>query len=130
MFVDTSAWYAAYVPTDAAHQRVQAFLSPSQQIVTSDYVIDETLTLLRARGHNRRALMFGEHMFRQDVVKILMASEQDLANAWIIFSTMADKSWSFTDCTSFAIMRRLGIVRVLTLDVHFRQMAGIEAIGA
>ena len=33
-----------------------------------------------------------------------------------------DKDFSFTDCTSFVMMRRLKIVDAFTADHHFEQM--------
>ncbi len=57
LFVDTSAWFAYFVPVDPDHGRVrQVFTSSRQRFVTTDYCIDETLTLLLARGESQRAL--------------------------------------------------------------------------
>jgi predicted nucleic acid-binding protein len=53
IFVDTGAWFASVVPTDTDYHAAIAWLSTnSQPLITSDYVIDETLTLLRARGES------------------------------------------------------------------------------
>jgi len=50
IFVDTSAWFASIVPTDADHKAAIAWLSHNAEPpITSDYIIDETLTLLKAR---------------------------------------------------------------------------------
>ena len=51
MFVDSSAWYAAYVPSDPQYRIVRKALAAAGRLVTTDYVLDETLTLLKARGH-------------------------------------------------------------------------------
>ena len=57
VFVDTSAWFAYFLPIDAAHSKVRdCIASNSQPLVTTDYCVDETLTLLMARGEVRRAL--------------------------------------------------------------------------
>jgi predicted nucleic acid-binding protein len=39
-----------------------------------------------------------------------------------LFFQYRDKGFSFTDCTSFAVMRELRISKALTTDRHFRQM--------
>jgi uncharacterized protein len=58
IFVDTGAWFAAIVPTDPNHQRAASFLATNREpLITTDYVVDETLTLLRARGERQRALL-------------------------------------------------------------------------
>jgi predicted nucleic acid-binding protein len=57
IFIDTSAWYAAASVRDPNHQLTQRLLASLQErIVTSDYVVDETLTLFRSRGENQHAL--------------------------------------------------------------------------
>ncbi|MFA7234316.1 MAG: hypothetical protein WC076_09405 [Terrimicrobiaceae bacterium] len=40
---------------------------------------------------------------------------------------MDDHAFSFTDCTSFAVMRRLGLVEAATSDSHF-QAAGFRPL--
>ena len=46
-----------------------------------------------------------------------------------IFFDYRDKDFSFTDCTSFAVMRELRLTHALTVDRHFRQM-GFELVPA
>ena len=41
--------------------------------------------------------------------------------AFAMFKSRLDKRWSFVDCTSFVIMRELGITDALTYDEDFRQ---------
>lgn len=63
-FVDTGAWYASVVPSDPRHRAVLEWLGQNTRpLVTSDYVIDETLTLLRARGQRNRAIALGRHFY-------------------------------------------------------------------
>ena len=53
IFVDTGAWYAAIVSTDPNHNLAVAFLAANREpLLTTDHVVDETLTLLRARGRS------------------------------------------------------------------------------
>jgi hypothetical protein len=39
-----------------------------------------------------------------------------------LFFKYRDKKFSFTDCTSFAVMREIRLTQALTTDRHFRQM--------
>ena len=64
IFVDTGAWFATVVPTDPNHQRATSFLAANREpLITTDYVVDETLTLLRARGEHQRSILTGERFF-------------------------------------------------------------------
>ena len=64
ILVDTSAWFASVVPSDTDYQVATLWMRQNTQpLLTTDYVIDETLTLLRVRGHNSRAMALGEGLF-------------------------------------------------------------------
>ena len=48
IFVDTGAWFAAFVPNDADHAMADAWLETNTDLlVTIDYVIDELLGSVR-----------------------------------------------------------------------------------
>lgn len=51
IFVDTGAWFASLIPVDPDHAAASAWLAQNREaLLTTDYVVDETLTLLRARS--------------------------------------------------------------------------------
>lgn len=51
VFVDTSAWFAKFVPDDPDHGRINAWLrANTEPVLTTDYCIDEVLTLLVAQA--------------------------------------------------------------------------------
>ena len=106
IFVDSSAWFALTVPTDADHVRVSTWAAQNrEQLVTTDYVLDETLTLLRARGQNARAVAWGGPVLRGERCVMHVLTPSDLSDAWEVFRTYTDKEWSFTDCTSKVVMQ-------------------------
>ncbi len=50
IFVGTGAWFASIVPSDPDHQEAVRWLNGNDEpLLTTDYVVDEVLTLLRAR---------------------------------------------------------------------------------
>jgi predicted nucleic acid-binding protein len=52
IFVDTGAWFARYVVEDADHAKATAwFAHAPDRLLTTDYVVDELLTLLKVRGY-------------------------------------------------------------------------------
>jgi predicted nucleic acid-binding protein len=129
IFVDTGAWFAFVVPTDPNHSAAREWLENNTEIlITSDYVVDETLTLLRARGEDRRAIELGETFFDGSVAVIYRLSEGDLLAAWDVFRLFHDKEWSFTDCSSRALMQRLDIQSAVAFDKHFKQFGTVEVL--
>jgi len=129
IFVDTGAWYASLVPTDPHHATAVQWLATNHSpLLTTDYVIDETLTLLRVRGQRERALMFGRRLFDDDLANIHKITAADLKLAWNTFEQFDDKSWSFTDCTSKIVMEQLGVKIAFAFDHHFHQFGTIQVV--
>jgi uncharacterized protein len=122
VFVDTSAWFARYVPTDPHHESVKAWLDANTEpLLTTDYCVDETLTLLAARRHLRRAIEAGRALFQADVARLHFLTPDQIRRAWIFFEQRADPAWSFTDCTSKVVIDELEVKTAVTLDSHFHQ---------
>jgi predicted nucleic acid-binding protein len=55
-------------------------------------------------------------------------SADDLESAWQFFRRYQDKDWSFTDCTSKAVLERLGIATAFAFDQHFRQFGSVTVV--
>ena len=128
IFVDTSGWYAYARKDDPAHAGACDALERWEgRLVTTDYVFDETVTLARARLGPAAAAKIGEALLDSGVVELVRLLPEDFEDAWDLFKKGKDKEWSFTDCTSFAVMRRLRLRAAVATDRHFRQ-AGFEAM--
>jgi predicted nucleic acid-binding protein len=122
LFVDTGAWFAFVNRADPDHEAVASFLDAFRgRLITSSYVFDETVTLCLARLGHQAAALTGETLLDPDVVDHFRVSASDEKAAWELFLARPDKAYSFTDCTSFVLMRRLGIPRAAAVDGHFRQ---------
>lgn len=112
--------------SDQAHARCigarDAAIAAGTRLVTTDFVIDETLTLLRTR----LGLSAAEAWWRQIIESRRLRWEHiDVARfdaGRELFFRYKDKDFSFTDCTSFAVMRELRLANALTTDRHFSQM--------
>ena len=129
IFVDTGAWYASLVPTDPAHARAMAWLvANTSPLVTTDYVIDETLTLLRVRGERTRALQLGAKFFHHGLAEIHKITATELLLSWEAFKQFDDKGWSFTDCTSKVVMEQLGVTMAFAFDHHFKQFGTVQVV--
>lgn len=121
-FIDTGAWYAYFVGDDEDHGSVTSVLEDeSLTLVTSSYVFDEVITLIAARLHHEAARQVGSSLRDPSIVEMEWVTVSDEKAAWQRFRQRSDKSYSFTDCTSFVIMHRLGLEHVLTTDADFDQ---------
>ena len=128
-FIDTGPWYASVVPDDPRHIDVMTWLRKSNcSHVTTDYVVDETLTLLRARGERSRAIALGRHLMDLAGVTIHFISEVEIRQAWAMFRDNPNRDWSFTDCTSKVVIENLHIKQVLTFDRHFAESGTVTII--
>ncbi len=129
IFVDSGAWFAAFVPADQRHQEATAWMAANKELlVTTDYVIDETVTLIRARGERRRAILAAHDLFDGRFAAVHLVTEDELHSALDVFTRYADKDWSFTDCTSKVVMERLGLTTSFAFDQHFLQFGGINVV--
>ena len=96
-----------------------------QRFVTSDYVLDETATLLKARGHGHIVPRFFADVLDSQSCRIVWMDTDLFSAAAQFFAKHMDQAWSFTDCVSFTIMRNLKLRTALTKDDHFHS-AGFE----
>lgn len=124
IFVDTGAWYALKNKNDPNHPAVYSFFEglPASRIVcyTSDYVIDEAITLTRTRLKNHHvAANLAEDLFSEKAARLIYAAPGYLPRALEIYKKYSDQFFSFTDCTSFAIMESLKIEEALAFDRQF-----------
>jgi uncharacterized protein len=118
LFVDTSVWYAAADAGDAGNRLAKRLLSTGESLVTTDHVLLETWLLLRYRFGYDAATAFWQGL-TGGVARVEPVGEADLALAGSIAETFPDQDFSLADCTSFAVMQRLGLRRVASLDAHF-----------
>lgn len=125
LFVDTAGGMACADSADPAHQAASAardkWLEREGHLLTTDYVIDETLTLLRMRLGLDAAETWWHMIAASSRVRKESISAERAERARTIFFRHRDKQFSFTDCTSFALMRELRFRQALTTDRHFRQ---------
>jgi predicted nucleic acid-binding protein len=129
IFVDTGAWFAAFVPNDADHAAADIWLEANTEpLVTTDYIVDELLTLLKMRGEYQRALEVGPLLLQGEIAYLEWVGQGDVRKAWTIFQQYQDKDWSFTDCISRVVIERLEIQTAFAFDDHFRQFGTVTVV--
>ncbi|CAG0959113.1 MAG: PIN domain-containing protein [Candidatus Methanoperedens sp.] len=133
IFVDTSAFLALVNEKDANHAEAVHFLEQIKngrikvrKIITSDYIIDETLTRIRYSVGHKEAVEWGKDILGSNVVERLEVGIEMFELAWKLFQTYEDKKLSFTDCTSFAIMKKKGIDKAFSFDEDFVRIGFVQ----
>ncbi|MGA9750191.1 MAG: PIN domain-containing protein [Acidobacteriota bacterium] len=130
LFVDTSAWYALANGKARRHAEVKKTLAAWEgRLCTTDYIFDELVTLVRYRVGHKPAVTVGEALREGGVCLLVAVEPQDIHAAWEHFAREADQRYSFTDCTSFAVMRRLKLTTAAALDEDFAR-AGFVVVPA
>ena len=126
LFVDSSAWEALYDASDkyhpAAANALRNLTNTKTTFYTSDYIFDETITLLLGRSSHQQASQCGDWLLSSARVRLIRIGVAQWYEAWQLFHQYDDKAFSFTDCTSFIVMRQFKLREAFTFDRHFEQM--------
>lgn len=125
VFVDTSGFYALLVKDDDQHQRAAKLLRDAEKnrrrFITTDYVLDEAVTLLNARGHTGLVGFLLSATLRSQACRIEWTDPERFSQTSDFVLKRLDQRWSFTDCLSFVVMKQLRLREALTKDGHFAQ---------
>lgn len=128
IFIDTWAWLALANKKDSNHEAVKVTYEKikDDQIISSTFIMDELITLLFRSVDFEKAVLFLDAIFTMSNTGKLLIIEVDsnlLYKAWEYRKKYSDKPYiSFTDFTSFVIMKERGIKRVFTGDRHFEMI--------
>ncbi len=125
IFIDTGAFIARYLSRDQHHQearRLWGELSKRKgRLWTSNFVLDETFTLLARHAGYAFAAERAHHILSSQALEILRPQEKEERLAVELFAKYADQKVSFTDCVSFVFMRSLKIKQAFSFDAHFER---------
>lgn len=130
VLVDTWGWLALADDREARHAQVRDLVQylwrRGQAVVTTDYVLDETFTLVFRRLPFAKAQRFVKTIDtaeRQHSLQIERISTDRFTRARTLRLRFRDKPLiSFTDLTSMVVMQDLRIRRIVTEDEHFRHV--------
>jgi predicted nucleic acid-binding protein len=125
IFVDTGAFLARHLRSDQFHASATKAWGDLRRrgwrLATSNFVLDETFTLLGRRASYPFAAERARRMLLSKSFVVMRPEAEDELEALRLFEKFADQRVSFTDCVSFALMRRRGIERAFTFDAHFER---------
>ena len=120
VFVDTGVLFAAAVRRDAQHTRARRILESIEREApfSTDHVLLETWMLIASRANWESAMRFWEAL-RDTPLVIDSVGAADLERAQAIAREWADRELDIVDCTSFAVMERVGCRRAASFDKDF-----------
>jgi predicted nucleic acid-binding protein len=125
IFIDTGAFLARYHPSDQHHKSAvelwEKIRMTRQLCITSNFVLDETFTLLARRASYAFAAKTARLIYTSSALDILRPDLLMEQTALDLFEKFADQEISFTDCVSFALMHDAGIRTVFSFDSHFER---------
>jgi predicted nucleic acid-binding protein len=125
IFADTSYWIATINPKDHLHDRAMFVVRQlgTFRLITSDMILVEVLNALAEWGeYIRRTAIDAVQAITEDAATEVVPQTRHLfQDAFGLYRRRLDKSWSLTDCASFIIMDKYGIIEALTYDIHFIQ---------
>ncbi|MBM4135852.1 MAG: PIN domain-containing protein [Nitrospira sp.] len=125
IFVDTGAFIALTDADDKNHELAktsyQNLVEKGTKFVTTNFVVCETMNYLRSRVSHNVSVIFWENLRKSSLIEIIHITSSVEDVAFHIFKQYDDKDFSFTDCTSFAIMKSFKINKSFSFDKHFEQ---------
>jgi uncharacterized protein len=131
IYIDTGALIARYIAKDDYHTEAKsswkALEKNKDRLFTSNFVLDETFTLLGRRAGYKFAAERARAIYSSEALTILRPDKSNELEALRFFEKYSDQMVSYTDCISFALMREHKIKRVFTFDKHF-DLAGFQII--
>jgi predicted nucleic acid-binding protein len=98
IFADTGALFAAFVPNDPDYAEADAWLVANRELlVTTDYVVDELLTLFKMRGEYHRAFSVGSRLLSQEVIQlewVARSISSSVSESWRVIGESSDTNLS------------------------------------
>ena len=129
VFLDSAYLIALEDDRDQSHEAAsrhwRGLTGAMPRIVTTTFVLTETVTFFKTRGRHQKAVDLGHLLMSSSWIQLVHVDRSLLLETWDYLVRRADKACSLTDCVSFVLMARLGLRTALTFDHHFVQ-AGFE----
>lgn len=123
IFIDTCAFLSRYLENDQFHvissKTWKELEKKSPILYTSNFIVNETLTLLTRRAGSKFATEVGNSLYASNILQILRPGEDEEKLAIKLMSKYGDHEIGFTDCLSAVLMQKQGIIHTFTFDNHF-----------
>lgn len=126
-FADTSFWVALALRRDHRHDAAsRLWAHRDQPLLVSNHVLGEVWTFLRRRDSHGVASRACGLIERSDAVDVVHVSAKAEEDAWRWLRRHDERTYSFVDATSFALMRGRGLTEALAFDGVFSAAGFVE----
>ena len=130
IFLDTGFIIALELKNDQYHKVANKLwvnlLKKHRFFITTSYIFDEIVTFFNSCGHHSNAVKIGNILLNSPSIQFIQVDEILFNEGWKFFQKHSDKTYSLTDCISFAIMKKEKINSALTFDKHFTQAGFVK----
>ena len=128
IFVDSSFWIGLYTKRDSRHAQAVAVLRahPGERLVTTNHILGESWTFLRARYGHKASVGLLDGLDRTPRLTLAFVGSELEHEAWAWLCRHDEREYSFVDATSFALMRSLRIREALAFDGDFTAAGFVE----
>lgn len=126
-FADTSFWVALALRRDRHHHAARGLWERRDQpVLVSNHVLGEVWTFLRRRDSHAMARRARQLIEQSDAVEVIHVPPDTEDEAWRWLDRHDERAYSFVDATSFAVMRRRGLLEALAFDGDFAAAGFVE----
>ena len=119
-FIDSSFIVALFKNFDSNHDKAklisEQLFTLSSELIISDFVFSESLTILSQKVGKEIALKLQDFLLDRQIFRIIYLDEILIMKSKEIFSQAKSKNMSFADCTSLAIIEYETIKNFVTFD--------------
>jgi predicted nucleic acid-binding protein len=152
IFIDTTGFLALTNQDDENHESARKFINTwkdqlpeYKSLITSDYIVSETITKIRFWIGNEEAIEFGKNLLNSNLVEIIHTAEDIFKSAWQIFNIIESENirkgyfkiqpdyhpkepnfhpkLSFIDAVTLACIKEFKIPSLFAFDEHIRHLA-------
>jgi predicted nucleic acid-binding protein len=130
IFIDTSAIVALFDRKDRHHVKARKLLEiikkKKVRLLLSDYIFDESVTTAMSHIGHDSAVKVGEFILESNIIDLVWLNTSLKMKAWQYLKRHSDKEYSFTDCTSFVVMKEKNIDNYFAFDDDFTKAGFID----
>ncbi len=133
IFLDSSFLVSVEVEADQNHERAigirdEIIKGKFGKAVISDYIFDETVTVTFGRTKDlKKTVLVGTGL--RESAEMLKIDDENFEDAWSLFKKQKTTKFSFTDCSTIAVMKAKDIKNIATFDKDFAKVKNLNVIG-